>query len=85
MAWFTLEAQTDTCTLWTKERFGEIRYANHPALFILFGLFTPVDIVDSVLKGVPHFLALGSAYFLSGLLCFAGLINRCDHTKRALP
>jgi hypothetical protein len=34
-------------------------YANHRAFFILFGLFTPVDIADSLLKGVPHFLALG--------------------------
>jgi hypothetical protein len=49
-------------------------YANHRAFFILFGLFTPVDIVDSLLKGVPHFLALGPAYFASGLLYFAGLV-----------
>ena len=34
-------------------------YANHRAFFILFALFIPVDIVDSLLKGVPHFLALG--------------------------
>ena len=40
-----------------------------------FGLFTPVDIVDSLLKGVPHFLALGPAYFASGLLYFAGLMT----------
>jgi hypothetical protein len=48
-------------------------YANHRAFFILFALFTPVDIVDSLLKGVPHFLALGPAYFVSGLLYFTGL------------
>ena len=50
-------------------------YANHRAFFILFALFIPVDIVDSLLKGVPHFLSLGPIYFLSGLLYFAGLIS----------
>jgi hypothetical protein len=50
-------------------------YANHRAFFILFGLFTPVDVVDSLLKGVPHFLALGPAYFISALLYFAGLVT----------
>ena len=50
-------------------------YANHRAFFILFALFVPVDIVDSLLKGVPHFLSLGPIYFLSGVLYFAGLIT----------
>ena len=48
-------------------------YANHRAFFILFALFTPVDIVDSLLKGIPHFSALGPQYFVSTLLYFAGL------------
>ena len=48
-------------------------YANHRAFFILFALFTPVDIVDSLLKGIPHFLGLGPIYFLSNTLYFAGL------------
>src|SRR5262252_5138542 len=50
-------------------------YGNHRAFFILFGLFFPVDVVDSLLKGVSHFLALGPAYFVSSLLYFAGLIT----------
>src|SRR5215471_8106358 len=50
-------------------------YANHRAFFILFGLFTPVDIVDSLLKGIPHFLALGPVYFASGVLYFAGMLT----------
>jgi hypothetical protein len=50
-------------------------YSNHRALFIVFGLFTPVDIVDSLLKGLPHFLALGPLYFISGALFFAGLVT----------
>jgi hypothetical protein len=48
-------------------------YANHRAFFILFALFTPVDIADSLLKGVPHFLGLGPQYFISSLVYFAGL------------
>jgi hypothetical protein len=48
-------------------------YANHRAFFILFALFTPVDIVDSLLKGIPHFFGLGPQYFVSTLLYFAGL------------
>lgn len=47
-------------------------YANHRAFFILFGLFTPVDIVDSLLKGVPHFLSLGPQYIISGALYLLG-------------
>ncbi len=48
-------------------------YSNHRAFFILFALFTPVDIADSLLKGVPHFLALGPIYFISNALYFVGL------------
>ncbi len=47
-------------------------YANHRAFFILFGLFTPVDIVDSLLKGLPHFLQLGWPYFVSSSLYLTG-------------
>jgi len=31
--------------------------------------------VDSLLKGVPHFVALGATYFISGALYFAGLMT----------
>jgi len=58
-------------------------YSNHRAFFILFALFVPVNIVDSLLKGVPHFLALGPTYFVSSALYFAGLmtaaITRNEH------
>jgi len=50
-------------------------YANHRAFFILFSLFTPVDFVDSLLKGIPHFLELGPQYIISGSLYFAGLVT----------
>ena len=48
-------------------------YANHRAFFVLFALFTPVDIADSLLKGIPHFLELGPQYFVSNFLYFVGL------------
>ena len=48
-------------------------YANHRALFILFGLFVPVDIVDTLLKGIPHFLELGWPYYISSTLQVIGL------------
>jgi hypothetical protein len=56
-------------------------YSNHRAFFIVFGLFTLIDIVDSLLKGLPHFLALGPSYFLSGALFFRWTSDCCDHTE----
>jgi len=50
-------------------------YANHRAFFALFSLFTPVDVVDSLLKGTRHFLELGPQYTISGVLYFAGLVT----------
>ena len=50
-------------------------YANHRAFFIIFSLWTPVDIVDSLLKGWAHFLELGITYDVSGTLFFAGLVT----------
>ena len=50
-------------------------YANHRAFFILFALFAPVDIVDSLLKGVPHFLNLGLPYIVVNVLFLAGLVT----------
>src|SRR5436305_4703317 len=44
-----------------KTRYDE----NHRAFFVLFALFTPVYIADSLLKGIPHFLGLGLVYFIS--------------------
>ena len=48
-------------------------YANHHAFFVLFALFTPIDFVDSLLKGVAHFIALGPQYLISNTLYFVGL------------
>jgi hypothetical protein len=50
-------------------------YANHRTFFVLFVLFTPIDIVDSLLKGFPHFLQLGPRYYISSLVYFAGMMT----------
>jgi hypothetical protein len=50
-------------------------YANHRAFFVIFCLFTPVDAIDSLLKGIPHFLELGPQYYLSSTLYFAGMLG----------
>jgi hypothetical protein len=48
-------------------------YANHRAFFILLALYGPVDVVDTLLKGVPHFLAQGPQYIVSTCLFVIGL------------
>src|SRR5205823_2969736 len=48
-------------------------YANHRAFFALFSLLTPVDIVDTLLKGIPHFLEQGLRYDISSALLLVGL------------
>ncbi len=48
-------------------------YANHRAFFTLFALFMPVDVVDTLLKGVPHFLEQGPRYYISITVALTGL------------
>ena len=48
-------------------------YANHRAFFILLALFVPVDVLDTLLKGIPHFLEQGPSYFISSVLYVTGL------------
>jgi hypothetical protein len=48
-------------------------YANHRAFFIIFALFPPVDVVDTLLEGVPHFLEQGTKYIVSTALYLIGL------------
>ena len=50
-------------------------YANHRAFFAIFSMFTVVDIVDTLLKGIPHFLALGTPYILSNVLYLSGMVT----------
>lgn len=49
-------------------------YANHRAFFIILALYAPVDLVDSLLKGVRHLLDLGVPYFASSTLFLVGII-----------
>jgi hypothetical protein len=49
-------------------------YSNHRVFFVLFAVFSPVDFVDTLLKGIPHLVALGPLYFISSILFFAGLV-----------
>jgi hypothetical protein len=48
-------------------------YANHRAFFIILALYGPVDVVDSLLKGVPHLFGLGLPYLVSMTFFLAGL------------
>lgn len=48
-------------------------YANHRAFFIILALFAPVDVVDTLLKGIPHFLAQGPQYIVITALYLVGL------------
>jgi hypothetical protein len=50
-------------------------YSNHRAFFVLFALFSPVDFVDTLLKGTSHLVALGPLYFISSTVFFAGLVT----------
>ena len=49
-------------------------YSNHRVFFVLFAVFSPVDFVDTLLKGISHLVALGPLYFISSILFFAGLV-----------
>ena len=50
-------------------------YANHGAFFAIFSMFTVVDFADTLLKGIPHFLALGKPYIISNTLYFTGMVT----------
>jgi hypothetical protein len=50
-------------------------YANHRAFFAIFSLFAVIDVADTLLKGIPHFLALGTPYIISSLLYFVGMLT----------
>jgi hypothetical protein len=49
-------------------------YANHRAFFIVLASFGPVDIVDTLLKGIPHFLEQGPLYIVGNVFFLVGLI-----------
>jgi hypothetical protein len=59
--------------LWTHLVISQFLSANHRAFFILMALFAPVDRIDTLLKGVPHFLAQGPQYIVGLVLYTTGL------------
>src|SRR5437879_1173529 len=48
-------------------------YANHRAFFIILALYGPIDVLDSLFKGVHHFLELGPMYMISITLFLTGV------------
>ena len=48
-------------------------YSNHRAFFIIFGLYGPVDLLDSLLKGVGHLAELGPFYVGSLIAYVVGM------------
>ena len=48
-------------------------YANHRAFFIVLLIYGPVDIADTLLKGVHRFFELGPAYMISMTLFLTGV------------
>jgi hypothetical protein len=46
-------------------------YANNRKIFALFGLTFAVDLIDTLLKGLPYFLSLGPLYYGSMTLHIA--------------
>jgi hypothetical protein len=45
-------------------------YANHRDIFLLLSLIFPIDIIDTLLKGMAHFRDQGPAYFITMALWF---------------
>jgi hypothetical protein len=70
MLLFPWEANTDGSVDYRRHY-----YANHRAFFVIFSLFPVVDIADTLLKGIPHFVALGSPYVISSALYFIGMVT----------
>jgi len=56
-------------------------YANHRAFFILFGLFTPVDIAA---QRRPPLSCFRAGIFRQRPALFRGFGHRCDHMQRTL-
>jgi len=58
-------------------------YENHRDIFLLYALIFPIDMVDTLLKGVAHFRAQGPLYVVVMVLWFV-LCLIAAFTKRRL-
>ena len=58
-------------------------YENHRDIFLLLSLIFPIDIIDTLLKGVAHFRDQGPAYFTTmGLLFTLCLVAAFTRSAR---
>jgi hypothetical protein len=46
-------------------------YSSHRAFFVLFALYSPVDFLDTLSRGISHLVELGPLYLISSILFFA--------------
>ena len=60
--------------------YKEYFYSKRAWLFGLFGLSYAMDWIDSLVKGLDHFMSLGPEYFISGVvqlaLCVVAMLTR---------
>src|SRR5436190_21113176 len=57
-------------------------YDNHRDIFLLYALVFPIDLVDTLLKGIAHFQAQGPLYFTSMVLWFGLLVTAAFNRRR---
>ena len=57
-------------------------YENHRDIFMLYALVFPIDLFDTLLKGVAHFRAQGSVYFSTMVLWFVLLLVAAFNRRR---
>jgi hypothetical protein len=58
-------------------------YENHRDIFLLFALIFPLDIIDTLLKGMAHFHEQGAGYFITMTLWFVlGLVAAWTKSPR---
>jgi len=51
-------------------------YENQRDIFLLYALIFPIDIIDTLLKGMAHFRAQGPLYVMTMVLWFAAFTKR---------
>lgn len=65
--------------------FKKLYYTNHRCFFALGALLTPLDAVDTLLKGIDHFRAQGTIYIVTIVLIFALCVIGVWTKKREVP
>jgi hypothetical protein len=57
-------------------------YENHRDIFMLYALVFPIDLVDTLLKGLSHFRAQGPVYLATMVLWFTLLLVAAFNQRR---